>query len=172
MNNLYTKLPKGVTLLELLITLAIVAVLAAITIANMKSVKKPLDLVDNATNVIENILNQANSKSIVTNTPQEVCNLSAGNAGSYAVCSNTTTWENVNGNTFSNVIIQANLGTSGASLNNKIIYTQGLIMEKIILTIQYIENGIASNTCFNRIIIWPNGVVDVENQATQATCPN
>ncbi len=174
----------GVTLIELLVTVSITAVLAGLTIASMKTIRRPQDLVDNATDIIENLLNQANANSVNTDSDQLVCSLIAGSGSTLAQCPTTTTtptistscpiptnttactaactWGNVNGSTFQRVTIC--VGPS-----NVITYSKGLMprdasnnVNKYTITITSQD----STTCYNTITVWPNGVLDVTNNCS------
>ena len=71
-----TKYLFGLTIIELLVTVALIAIMAALSISSLKRIRRPQELVDTATMVIENLLNQANSDSVTTNTTKYICNLS------------------------------------------------------------------------------------------------
>jgi Tfp pilus assembly protein FimT len=165
-----TKYLFGLTIIELLVTVALIAIMAALSISSLKRIRRPQELVDTATMVIENLLNQANSDSVTTNTTKYICNLSQ-NIGSGASCpataANSTypacpyTWNNVNGNIF---LPQVNITGS----TDTITYTQGLVATLAKLTITSTSN----TACYNSIIIWPNGVLDVSTNTLSAGCLN
>jgi len=169
-----TKYLFGLTIIELLVTVALIAIMAALSISSLKRIRRPQELVDTATMVIENLLNQANSNSVTTNTTQYICSLPP-NTGSGTSCpanstytatsstysSTPSTWSNVNGNIF---LPQVNItGPTGT-----ITYTQGLVATQATLIITSTSN----TACYNSIIIWPNGVLDVSTNTLSAGCLN
>ena len=175
MNKFSFGLTFGLTLIELLVTVALIAILASVTIAHMKTVKRPQDLVDNATTVIENLLTQASSNSLTTNTDQTVCRLKYNSTSGFAICDITaTTWDNVNGSALPQVTVSIT-GLS-ASSNNTITYTQGYQNNitnanptgKVSITITSNDNS----NCYNTINVWPNGILDIRSNTTSAACLN
>ena len=161
----------GVTLIELLVTVALIAILAGISIANMKTVQRSQELVDNATTVVENLLNQANTNSITLNNSQAVCNLTVGtgSGSSFSTCDATaTTWINVNGNVLPKVRITISGVTpiNGAP-NNEITYTNGLVSSSTKATITI--TSISNTSCYNVITVWPNGILDIDTTNSTST---
>ena len=161
----------GVTLIELLVTVALIAILAGISIANMKTVQRSQELVDNATTVVENLLNQANTNSITLNNSQAVCNLTVGtgSGSSFSTCDATaTTWINVNGNVLPKVRITISGVTpiNGAP-NNEITYTNGLVSSSTPATITI--TSISNTSCYNVITVWPNGILDINTTNSTST---
>ena len=156
----------GVTLIELIVTMAIVVILAGVSIANMRGSRRSKNLVDNTTDLIVTALNQANATSIASN-PATVCHIKAGTGNDRARCDpdlTRITWENVNGVKF-NARITVNI-TGGPVIT----YTNGLITSgssndaafTITVTATDSDNS-CTNTSIpsNTIKLWQNGVVDV-----------
>ncbi len=178
MNKFSFGLTFGLTLIELLVTVALIAILASVTIAHMRTVKRPQDLVDNATTIIENLLTQASSNSLTTTNPEQtaVCKLKYDSTSGFAKCDITaTTWDNVNGNALPRVTVST-AGLS-ASSNNTITYTQGYQNNitttnptgKVSIKITSTDNS----NCFNTINVWPNGILDIDTSNTiSAACRN
>ena len=170
---------RALTLIELIVTVTIVSIIAGITMASMKTVNRPQQLVENATNLVYNALTQANVNSLTTvststattSNAKDVCSLTYDPVSKYAICDTQTTWTNVNGNKLPNQVVDS---ISGAT-NNKVTYVLGLLptgptgsltSNNIIITIALATKA----SCFNTITIWPNGVLDVNTQATIANC--
>ena len=165
----------ALTLVELIVTVTIISVLAALTMASMQTVRRPQQTVENVTNMIQSALNQANVGSLTINGSQTVCSLTTDtnpgpNAG-FGICNDTNAvWTNINGASLPPGIT---LTVSGA-VNNTITYILGLLPtsslvvgnSNVNINIRFTERA----SCFNNVIIWPNGVVDVTVNATLANC--
>ena len=163
----------GITLIEIIVTVAIIALLAGLTLANISTIQRPQDAVDSATDFIENLLNQANSTSITANQPQYVCSYTKGTgvAGSFATCnsslsanttSSTVPWGNVNGSIFKQVNISVTGQYTVGQPSNSIYYSSGLVSN--VLSNSQITISITSTTkpaCTSTITIWPNGVLNI-----------
>lgn len=163
---------RALTLIELIVTVTIISIIAGITMASMKTVNRPQQLIENATNIVYNALNQANVSSLTTtvtaSNSKEVCSLKYDAVSKYAICDTQSIWTNVNGNKLPNQVV---VSISGAT-NNKVTYVLGLL-PKDSLSSNNIIIRIALATkasCFNTITIWPNGVLDIFTQATIANC--
>lgn len=166
----------ALTLIELIVTVTIVSIIAGITMASMKTVNRPQQLVENATNLVYTALTQANVNSltmvststVASSNAKDVCSLTYDAVSRYAICGTQATWTNVNGNKLPNQVV---VSIAGAT-NNKVTYVLGLLptdslsSNNIIITIALATKA----SCFNTITIWPNGVLDVNTQATIANC--
>lgn len=165
----------GVTLVEVIVTVTIVALLTGLTIASMKTIKRPQELVDNATDVVENILNQANTSSITSNKPQDVCSLNkSSTTNNFATCNpDVSDWDNVNGSKFPKIKIKIERGTpkdkrppDDVIPENIITYSLGLAPDSYKITISSIEKA----ACYNVINVWPNGVIDTNVLTADIGC--
>ncbi len=159
----------GVTLIELIVTMAIVVILAGVSIANMRGSRRSKNLVDDTTDLIVTALNQANATSIASGTtnPAKVCHIIAGTGNNRADCDpdlTRTTWQNVNGVKF-NARVTVNI-TGGPVIT----YTNGLITSgssndaAFTITVTATDSDTScTNTSIpsNTIKLWQNGVVDV-----------
>lgn len=159
----------ALTLVELIVTVTIISVLAALTMASMKTVRRPQQTVENVTNMIQSALNQANVGSLAANGSQTVCSLRTDLITGFGICDVTSSlWRNINGASFPPGVTVA---VSGA-VNNTITYTLGLLpatalsANNVNINITFTER----TSCFNNVIVWPNGVVDVTINATLANC--
>lgn len=180
--NLPLKL-TGLTLIELAVTLAIVAVMAGVSIQQMKSLKSSKRIVDNVTSIIVNHLNQAQAKSNFSSGSNsfKVCHLSPGaGVNSRAACDDgVASWRNVNGTTLDPkaiVTITAYDSTGVALTNQKTVtYLQGAINHptlqlgnstnaSFIITVTGSTQDPSCGTTIpsNTISVWQNGVIDVE----------
>lgn len=165
----FLKMSLGLTLIELLMTVALVAILAGVSIANMSKVRSPQNLVDEATDMITNSLNQANALSMnddSSTTGHDVCSIKTGTGSSNASCDTDTsnkTWDNVNGSKFNNKVkvnVQLTMSDGSTVSSKKITYKNGLVDSKFKITIAYTSTTDIS--CSNTIILWPNSVIDVD----------
>ena len=171
MTKNYKKL-LGLTLIELMITISLVVILAGVSIANMNKMRRPKDLVDEATDTIVNTLNQANAVSASksdqqTSEPQFVCEITAGaGANGRAGCTSPIqpTWKNVNGAAFNTkVVVTIKMkDTTPPTLN--ITYQNGLVSgipptSAFIITV---KSKVDSPPCSNTITLWPNSVIEVD----------
>jgi len=169
---------RALTLIELIVTVTIVSIIAGITMTSMKTVNRPQQLVENATNLVYNALTQANVNSltmvststVASSNAKDVCSLKYDAVSRYAICDTQPSWINVNGNKLPNQVV---VSISGAT-NNKVTYVLGLLPTD---AISFSSNNIiirialaTKASCFNTITIWPNGVLDVSTQATIANC--
>lgn len=165
---------RALTLIELIVTVTIISILAGVTIASMKTVNRPQQLVENVTNTMQNALNQANVNSLTTasasNLQVQVCSLRYNAGSGFAECDNRPSWDNINGNKLPSGV---SVSVTGAA-SNQITYASGLLppasisppATNITITISFANKV----SCFNTITIWPNGVLDMANHATIDNC--
>lgn len=159
---------RALTLIELIVTVTILSIIAGISMASMKTVNRPQQLVENATNIVYNALTQANVNSLTTSSSQNICSLQYDAVSKYAICDSQATWANINGSKLPSGV---SVSVSGAT-NNTVTYLLGLLppasltLSKVLITISLAVKA----SCNNTITIWPNGVIDMTNNATITNC--
>ncbi len=169
---------SGLTLIELMVTVSIVVILAGVSIANMNKLRRPKDLVDEATSIIVNTLNQANATAMSTGTTQLVCNLTAGATSAVCPVTSPSTWTNINGSIF-NLKVQVTITSSVTPLSSIVYCSNGGLYPiacpplppatpsspfpsfpaAFVITATTPTDD--SVLCFNQINLWPNGVINV-----------
>lgn len=179
----------GLTLIELIVTLSIVAIIAWLNIKNLRSQGNAKSLVDNATDIIVAQLNQANAKSNYSSTvgsgaaiqdTAEVCHISSGSGGDKASCNDRqVSWGNVNGIKF-NEKVTVTIVHTASNKKYTVVYKNGSIDPNLtsgvssaaavfVITIKarFKDKSCNSETdtfARNSVYIWHNGVIDVERQ--------
>jgi prepilin-type N-terminal cleavage/methylation domain-containing protein len=153
---------SGLTLIEVMVTITVIVILTAASMANMGRLRRPKTLVDEATDLIVNILNQANSESITTNTAIEVCQLDRGTDGRGTCNTSATQWENINGNTFSQrVRVNVDPGQIIA-YDNGLVTLNNINSAAFTITVQATEQDtICGDRPLNTISLWSNGVLEI-----------
>lgn len=158
----------GVTLIELIVTMAIVVILAGVSIANMRGSRRSKNLVDDTTDLIVTALNQANATSIASSTTNAtVCHIIAGTGNNRADCDpdlTRNTWQNVNGVKFNARVTVTIVGGPVITYTNGLITSGSSNDAAFTITVTAKDSDTScTNTSIpsNTIKLWQNGVVDV-----------
>ena len=164
MNNKKTNL-LAFNLIEMIVTMSIVAILTGIGITKFNQLKTPKEIIDETTNIILTTINQTVYKSLNNSVPQDICNIQAGSGTNRASCKTTdfinNSWSNVNNNLFNNLVtVQFTPKPPTTKFISKITYIQGLISE-----ITYTDNTTTTIYTNNENII-PPIIINNENIIT------
>lgn len=195
MQNKKNNLILGFNLFEMIITMAIIAILATVGMTRLSKLKSPKEIVDETTNIITSTINQVIFDSLNSSTSLNICNVQIGKDNNRAACNLDLTippstniiaeWDNINNIIFNNKVNVRFNYNQGLNVISQITYTKGLISsivdpknpketinitsanESSITPIIITVEFISTTSCSNIVNLWPNNVITITQECTR-----